>query len=56
VELLAESEPPVTHVAAECGFRNLSNFNSQFRSLTGLTPVRYRADHGLATRERRCTT
>ncbi|MFM7292747.1 MAG: helix-turn-helix domain-containing protein [Planctomycetia bacterium] len=54
--LLAESELPVTHVAAECGFRNLSNFNSQFRSLTGLTPVRYRADHALATREPRCTT
>jgi AraC-like DNA-binding protein len=56
VELLAESEPPVTHVAAECGCRNLSNFNGQSRSLTGLTPVRYRADNALATRATRCMT
>jgi AraC-like DNA-binding protein len=43
--LLVESDLAVTQVAAECGFRNLSNFNSQFREIAGVTPMQYRADH-----------
>jgi AraC-like DNA-binding protein len=43
--LLAESDLAVTQIAAECGFRNLSNFNSQFREIAGVTPMQYRADH-----------
>ncbi|MBR5870088.1 MAG: helix-turn-helix transcriptional regulator, partial [Clostridia bacterium] len=39
--LTAESEP-ITRIAYECGFRNLSNFNRIFRHLTGMTPREYR--------------
>ena len=50
--LLAESDLAVTQIAAECGFRNLSNFNSQFREIAGVTPMQYRADHMLDTPRR----
>lgn len=32
----------ITDAAYRCGFRNLSNFNRQFKSLTGCTPGQYR--------------
>jgi transcriptional regulator GlxA family with amidase domain len=50
--LLVESDLAVTQIAAECGFRNLSNFNSQFREIAGVTPMQYRADHMLDTPRR----
>ena len=50
--LLVESELAVTQIAAECGFRNLSNFNSQFREIAGVTPMKYRTDHMLDTPRR----
>jgi AraC-like DNA-binding protein len=40
--LLAEDKWKVTDVAMECGFRNLANFNRQFRALTRLSPREYR--------------
>jgi AraC-like DNA-binding protein len=50
--LLVESDLAVTQIAAECGFRNLSNFNSQFREIAGVTPMQYRTDHMLDTPRR----
>lgn len=43
--LLTETDLAVTRIAAECGFRNLSNFNSQFRAIAGATPMQLRRSH-----------
>jgi AraC-like DNA-binding protein len=40
--MLAETDLTVTQIAQECGFRNLSNFNSQFRTIAGDTPQKLR--------------
>lgn len=39
---LLESSKTVSEISFECGFRNLSNFNRQFRRLMGCTPNEYR--------------
>lgn len=39
---LTESTKTVSEISFECGFRNLSNFNRQFRRLMGCTPNEYR--------------
>ena len=44
--LLTETGLTVTRIAQECGFHNLSNFNSQFRMIAGDTPQRFRAEKG----------
>lgn len=41
-KLLKESDMPVSKIASDCGFNNMSNFNEQFRKMTGTTPVKYR--------------
>ena len=41
-ELLLSSDGSVSEIAFDCGFRNLSNFNRQFRSITGCSPVEYK--------------
>jgi AraC-like DNA-binding protein len=40
--MLMETSLSVTAVAQRCGFRNLSNFNTQFRRLAGQTPQSFR--------------
>ncbi len=40
--LLFETDRPVADICFDTGFRNLSNFNRQFRSATGMTPREYR--------------
>lgn len=40
--LLINSERPVAHIAADVGYRNLANFNRQFRALKGRTPREFR--------------
>jgi AraC-like DNA-binding protein len=39
---LLESDLPVSEIALECGFNNLSNFNRRFRELKGMTPREFR--------------
>lgn len=41
--LLRESNDPVTAIAYDCGYRNISNFNRQFATETGRTPSAYRS-------------
>ena len=40
--LLAETEMNVTEVALSCGYRNISNFNRQFRRLKRVSPRQFR--------------
>ncbi len=40
--LLMEGELNITQIAYECGYRNISNFNNQFKSLFNQTPSEYR--------------
>jgi AraC-like DNA-binding protein len=40
--LLAENKNKISYIANECGFYNLSNFNEQFKKITGITPREYR--------------
>ncbi|MCO1339806.1 hypothetical protein BJH93_13030 [Kocuria polaris] len=42
-KLLLQSRRPVSEIAFEVGYRNLSNFNRQFRKETGETPTAYRS-------------
>ena len=41
-QLLATSDLPISEIAWDCGFGNLSLFNRQFRALRGMTPRTYR--------------
>lgn len=41
-EALRSSEKTIAETAYECGFRNLSNFNKQFRRIVGCSPSEYR--------------
>lgn len=41
-EILLKTDKTVVESAFECGFRNLSNFNRQFRKFVGCTPNEYR--------------
>jgi AraC-like DNA-binding protein len=39
---LLETDRPVSEIALDCGFNNLSNFNRRFRELKGMTPREFR--------------
>lgn len=41
-EILSKTDKTAAETAFECGFRNLSNFNRQFRKIVGCTPKEYR--------------
>ena len=41
-EILSVTDKSAAETAFECGFRNLSNFNRQFRKIVGCTPREYR--------------
>lgn len=40
--LLRETDNHIQEIAAECGFKSISNFNKYFRKLTSLSPREYR--------------
>ncbi|WP_169818764.1 AraC family transcriptional regulator [Niabella ginsenosidivorans] len=44
-KLLMQEDRAVTEVCYESGFQNLSNFNEQFKKITGLTPKKYQLTH-----------
>lgn len=41
-EALACTEEQISEIALACGYENLSNFNRQFRKITGCSPKEYR--------------
>lgn len=49
LELLDETSMNISHIAFECGFRNLSNFNRQFRTACGCSPREYKSSRGTKT-------
>lgn len=47
-EMLLETDCTSAQAAFDCGFRNLSNFNRQFRKIMGCSPNKYRnTDRGI---------
>jgi AraC-like DNA-binding protein len=49
-QLLEHTGDSVATVSLRCGYRNLSNFNRQFRREYGKTPTEYRSDYRLERR------
>lgn len=41
-KLIAEKDKNVVEIAYECGFKNLANFNRQFKKIKNMTPTDYR--------------
>ena len=41
-EALSDTDEMISDVALDCGYSNLSNFNRQFKKITGSTPNEYR--------------
>jgi AraC-like DNA-binding protein len=39
---LLTGDRPITEIAMECGYQNISNFNRQFLALRGINPTEYR--------------
>ncbi len=44
-QLLTEGGQTVTEIAFSCGFRNISNFNKQFKKITTQTPLSYKTEN-----------
>jgi len=42
---MAESGDCITHIALNCGYNNIANFNRQFLALKGMNPTQYRERH-----------
>ncbi len=38
---MENEEKPVSYIAFECGFNNVSNFNRQFKLITAYSPTAY---------------
>ena len=48
---LAQTDLPITSIAFECGFRDLSTFYRQFKKLSGMSPGEYRSTHSSANED-----
>ena len=46
-KLLLEEGHNISQVCYECGFNNMSNFNRQFKKITGKSPLQYRSQSRL---------
>ena len=44
-KLLIEDKASISQICYSCGFNNLSNFNRQFKTITGRTPSSYQKEH-----------
>lgn len=44
--LIKDKDQPIYHIAYSVGFKNLANFNRQFKKIMGLRPSDYRANRG----------
>ncbi len=47
-KLLMENQKSVSAICYESGFRSMSNFNKQFKQITGINPTDYRKKHMLS--------
>lgn len=45
-EALVHSNQPISHIALDCGFQSLAQFNRTFKRVAGITPTEYRAERG----------
>jgi transcriptional regulator GlxA family with amidase domain len=43
-KLLTEEKMSINQIGYECGFLNISNFNKQFKKITGEQPFHYRSE------------
>ena len=43
-EALIQTNKPISHIAVNCGFQSLAQFNRTFKKLAGSTPSEFRAD------------
>lgn len=46
-KLLLEEKQNISQICFDCGFNNMSNFNRQFKKITGKSPLQYRAQSNL---------
>lgn len=44
-KLLIEENWTVTQICYECGYKTLSNFNSQFKAITGMSPLQFQKQY-----------
>jgi AraC-like DNA-binding protein len=44
-KLLLEDQLNISQICYECGFKTLSNFNKQFKEITGNTPLKYKKEY-----------
>lgn len=51
-KLLHEQEMNISQISYECGFNTLSNFNKQFKEITGKNPLKYKEEYFKLTIDR----
>ncbi|PIQ22167.1 MAG: AraC family transcriptional regulator, partial [Cytophagales bacterium CG18_big_fil_WC_8_21_14_2_50_42_9] len=44
-KLLMGDKSHIAQICYECGFNTLSNFNKQFKDITGTTPMKYKQEY-----------
>jgi AraC-like DNA-binding protein len=51
-KLIHEQEMNIAQISYECGFNTLSNFNKQFKEITGKNPLKYKEEYFKSTIDR----